>query len=227
TQAIRTYQHTDSQYYSLWDLPNLDVAKSTLPNEPAGGAITISANNQDLKQDTQLLHVTSANNTWVDPTSVSASYNMRVAYDYYRTVHNRAAIDGKDQSVLSVIHITEGGQQVDNAFWNGRMMIYGNGKDTFKPLAGSLDTGGHEMTHGVVEHTANLVYQFQPGALNESFADVFGVMIDPANFLLGESIIQPGKGIALRDLLNPGNPQLVAPQPAHMNEYRQLTADQD
>lgn len=227
SRTVRTYQHTDGTFYSVWDLPNLDLARSTMPSEPAGGAITITANNQDLKQDTQLLHVTSPNNTWTDPTSISASYNMQVAYDYFRTVHGRAAIDGKDQSLLSIIHITEGGQQVDNAYWNGRMMIYGNGKDIFKPLAGSLDTGGHEMSHGVIEHTANLVYQFQPGALNESFADVFGTMIDPSNFLLGETIIQPGKGIALRDLLNPGNPQLVAPQPAHMNEFRQLTADQD
>lgn len=227
TQSLRVYQHTNDLFYKIWDLPNYSASGSTMPNEPAGGAITISANNRDLQQGVELMHVTSSNNSWSDPAAVSAHYNMRVAYDYFRDVHGRKAIDDNDQSLISIIHITENGQQVDNAYWNGRMMIYGNGSRVFKPLAGSLDTGGHEMSHGVIQHTANLVYQFQPGALNESFADVFGVLIDPDNMLLGETIMQPGQGIALRDLLNPDNPQVNAPQPAHMNEFRQLTIDQD
>lgn len=226
-QSLRVYQHTDNLYYKIWDLPGFSVANSTMPNELAGGAITLSANNQELQQGVELTHITSTNNTWTDPASVSAHYNMRKAFDYFRDVHNRKAIDDNNQSLISIIHITENGQQVDNAFWNGRMMIYGNGREVFKPLAGSLDTGGHEMSHGVIQHTANLIYQFQPGALNESFADVFGVLIDPDNMLLGETIMQPGRGIALRDLLNPNNPQVLSPQPAHMSEFREMPIDQD
>ncbi len=226
-QGFRAYRHSDNLYYKIWDLPNYSATGSTMPNEPAGGAITISANNQDLQQAVELMHVTSADNTWADPVAVSAHFNMRIAYDYFRDTHGRKAIDDNDQSLISVIHITENGRQVDNAFWNGRVMVYGNGREVFKPLAGSLDTGGHEMSHGVIQHTANLVYQFQPGALNESFADVFGVLIDPENMLLGETIMLPGKGIALRDLLNPNNPQVLSPQPAHMSEFREMPLDQD
>ena len=172
TQSLRVYQHTDNLYYKIWDLPSFSAANSTMPNELAGGAITVSANNQELQQGVELLHVSSANNTWTDPVAVSAHYNMSVAYGYFLDVHGRKAMDDNNESLISIVHITENGQQVDNAFWNGRMMIYGNGRNVFKPLAGSLDTGGHEMSHGVIQHTANLVYQFQPGALNESFADV-------------------------------------------------------
>ena len=70
---------------------------------------------------------------------------------------------------------------MDNAFWNGFAMFYGSGNTLFtSPLAKSLDVAGHEISHGVIQNTANLTYQGQSGALNESFADVFGVLIDPA-----------------------------------------------
>ena len=45
------------------------------------------------------------------------------------------------------------------------------------------------MTHGVISSTANLVYQDEPGALNESFADVFGVLIENEDFRLGEEVV--------------------------------------
>lgn len=54
---------------------------------------------------------------------------------------------------------------MDNAYWNGVAMFYGNGASAFKPLAGSIDVAGHEMTHGVVQATANLEYKSQPGPL--------------------------------------------------------------
>jgi bacillolysin len=69
--------------------------------------------------------------------------------------------------------ITE--EDLDNAFWNGEYMFYGNGASAFKPLARGLDVGGHEMTHGVVQNTAGLEYQGESGAINESMADCFGV----------------------------------------------------
>ncbi|MDA6131403.1 M4 family metallopeptidase, partial [Escherichia coli] len=41
-------------------------------------------------------------------------------------------------------------------------------------FAGGLDIAGHEMTHGVIEHTANLIYENESGAINESIADILG-----------------------------------------------------
>lgn len=227
TQTLRVYQHTDNVHYMVFDLPNFNQTKSQLPDNPAGGALTISAGNNDLTQDVQLSHVTSANNVWGDRASVSAHANAKVTYDYYKNTHNRNAIDDKDESIVSIIHVTEDNQPMDNAFWNGRVMAYGDGNQAFTPLAGGVDVAGHEMTHGVIEHSANLIYQNQSGALNESFADVFGLMVDREDFLIGEDITRSQFGVALRDMLNPSNNNVVSPQPAHMNQFRQLGLDQD
>ena len=225
-RSFRTWQGSDG-YYLLWDLPNLNPA-SQLPNNPAGGALTISARNQDLAEGVDLYHVTTFDNMWTnEPTAVSAHVNMEMAYNYFQTTHGRKAIDGVDASIISIVHVTDNGRPMDNAFWNGRVMAYGDGDQLFKPMAGSADVAGHEMTHGVVQHTAGLIYQFQAGALNESFADVFGAMMDREDYLLGEDVTLRNRGIALRDLLNPDNPQVLSAQPAHMNTYRELTAEQD
>ncbi|HEX7070924.1 MAG TPA: M4 family metallopeptidase, partial [Rhodothermales bacterium] len=224
-RTFRVYRHDDNVYYSTWDFPNFSAANSTLPDNPSGGGLTLTLNNSDLNENATLFHVTSNDNTWPDASGVSAHVNMRVAYDYFKDVHARNAIDGKDQSIISILHATEGGQAMDNAFWTGRFMVYGDGAQIMKPLAGGLDVAGHEMSHGVIEHSAGLIYQFQPGALNESFADVFGAMIDRDDLLMGEDIMKTE--LALRDLLNPDNPQLSQPQPAHMNQYLDLNVNQD
>ena len=99
------------------------------------------------------------------------------------------------------------GSGLDNAYWNGKAMFYGNGATSFKPLAGAIDVAGHEMTHGVVQSTANLEYQGESGAINESIADIFGSMMDPADWLIGEDVVKPGAfpGGALRSLQDPHN----------------------
>jgi Zn-dependent metalloprotease len=227
TQSMRVWNNGSGTYYLVWDLSNYNAGQSQLPDNPAGGGLTISANYKDLDQNVQLVHSTSPNNTWSDPAAVSAHYNMKLAYDYYTSKHARKAIDDKDASIISIAHVTQSGQAMDNAYWNGRVMAYGDGATDFKPLAGGLDVSGHEMTHGVIQNTADLVYQGQSGALNESFADVFGVMIDRSNYLIGESIVKtPGK-VALRDLSNPKNTQLLSPQPSQMSEFQNLGTNQD
>ncbi len=226
-QSLRVFLEDDGTHFLLSDLRN--IGAFTLPDIPrVGGAVTLDANNQD-DFTANLTHVTSGDNTWNDPASVSAHVNMAVAYDYYRDTHGRQAINDRDESMISIVHITEEGQPMENAFWNGRIMGYGDGGTVFKPLAGGLDVAVHETTHGVIEHSANLVYQFQPGALNESMADVFGAMVDRGDFLMGEDIIQPGFGSALRDLADPASPGLNPSfrQPAHMNEFVNLGLEDD
>jgi Zn-dependent metalloprotease len=58
----------------------------------------------------------------------------------------------------------------------------------------------HELTHAVTERTANLEYRWQSGALNESFSDIFGAMVDRDDWLMGEDLALG----AIRDLANPG-----------------------
>jgi hypothetical protein len=228
SQSMRVWYDGSSNYYMIWDLSNLDAAKSQMPDNPTGGGMTISANNKDLTQNAQLFHNLSPNNTWSDPVAVSAHSNMKVAYDYYKNTFSRKAIDDKDGTIMSIIHVTSGGKGLDNAFWNGQQMIYGDGLTDFKQLAGGMDVSGHEMTHGVIQSTANLIYQNQSGALNESFADVFGIMIDRGNYLIGEKIMKDAvKYDALRDLANPKNPRILAAQPASMAEFQNLATNQD
>lgn len=230
-RSFRVYRHDDNLHYMIWDLPSLDRSRSQLPTKAKGGAITLTANNRDIDpRNPQVYHITSPSTTWTDPAAVSAHYNAYLCDTYYRNTHARNSIDGQGGTIISIIHATQEGRPMDNAYWNGglKIMVYGDGDQSFTPLAGGLDVAAHEMTHGVTQHTANLVYQFQPGALNESFSDIFAVMVDRDDFLLGEDIVRRETGaIALRDLANPGNPRVLSRQPSHMNEYANLPIEQD
>jgi Zn-dependent metalloprotease len=119
-------------------------------------------------------------------------------------------------------------------------MIFGDGdNDFFNRFTVAIDVIGHELTHGVTEYEANLVYSGQSGALNESISDVFGSMIkqyslkqrvDQADWLIGAGLFTAkvhgtnGRSAALRDMANPGqayNDSLLGkdPQPSHMDQY--------
>ncbi|MCB0574365.1 MAG: M4 family metallopeptidase, partial [Saprospiraceae bacterium] len=139
------------------------------------------------------------------------------------------SIDGVGGNILAFVNVSESnGASMENAYWNGAAMWYGKGGSTFQELARGLDVGGHEMTHGVVEKTANLVYQSESGALNESFADIFGAMIDRDDWQIGEDVMQPGTNAALRSLQDPHNGvSSNSPwwQPKHVNE--QYNGSQD
>ncbi|MCE1173869.1 MAG: M4 family metallopeptidase [Propionibacteriales bacterium] len=156
----------------------------------------------------------------------------------FHDVFGRNSIDGSGMRLLGTVHY---GEAYQNAFWNGTRMVFGDGDgEIFGRFTASLDVIGHELTHGVVEHTAALVYSGQSGALNESLADVFGILVaqyrlrqtaTEADWLIGGDLLLPGvKGVGLRNMLNPGtaydDPRLGKdPQPATMADYVQTTAD--
>jgi Zn-dependent metalloprotease len=133
------------------------------------------------------------------------------------------------------------GENYDNAFWNGRQMVYGDGDgELFRRFTRSLDVIGHELAHGIIQCEADLRYQDQPGALNESYADVFGSLVkqyrkkqkaEEADWLIGEGLFtRKVKGQALRSLKAPGtaydDPILGKdPQPSHMSEYVKTQED--
>ncbi|NNE28399.1 MAG: T9SS type A sorting domain-containing protein [Saprospiraceae bacterium] len=203
---------------------------SNFPDEPQGVVWTLDAQNGSPQSSNfNVSHVGSNNNTWADKVSVSAHYNGGVAYEYFRTVHNRNSINGQGGNVISIVNITNpDGSDMDNAFWNGTAMFYGNGAQAFNaPLAKGLDVAGHEIAHGVIQGEANLVYQVQSGALNESFADVFGAMIDRDDWQIGEDISNPSvfPSGTMRDMQDPHNGGTSSNfywQPKHMDEYVNL-----
>lgn len=170
-----------------------------------GKIITLNAQNTP---GTQYQEITSSNNTWNIAASVSAHYNAGIAYDYFHDKHGRNSINGNGGTITSFVNVSDNdGLGMDNAYWNGHAIFYGNGRTDFFPLAKSLDVAGHEMTHGVVQNTANLEYYDESGAINESMADIFGFMMDSTDWLIGEEVVKPAiyPSGALRNLQDPHN----------------------
>ena len=232
TQTLQVYLYNGTYYMIDATRPIWQAQQPDLLNNPKGALVTLDVRGNDLGSKTTVYHVTSSDNSWSDPVSVSAHFNMGKVFEYYYNKFGRRAIDGKGSSIFSVIHVTDQGQGMDNAYWNGVAMAYGDGNVMFKPLAGALDVAAHEMTHGVIDHTVSLEYKFQSGALNESLADVFGAMVDNDDWTLGEEIIKPGHfpGGALRNMADPHNGAAQGQdgwQPATMSEFMNLDIGTD
>ncbi len=233
TRLINTYQVGNTFFMLDGSRPMFKVGPSQLPGKPVGGILTVDAKNLSPALGSfQATHIASGTNTWNHPAGVSAHYNAGLAYTYYQQTFNRNSINGSGGTIVSYVNVAdEDGGPMDNAFWNGAAMFYGNGDQAFLPLARSLDVAGHEMTHGVIQATANLVYEKEPGALNESFADIFATMIDRDDWRIGEEVVKTSvfPSGALRDLQDPhnGGSGLGSPgwQPKHTSE--QYTGSQD
>ena len=235
SRTIHTYEESGTYY--MMDISRLDMfnANSNLPNEPEGVIWTINAFNTSPEGNNfEYDHFTSVNNTWGNsPEAVSSQYNGSLAYQYFLDRHARVSINGQKGNIVSFVNVSDKqGGNMDNAFWNGFAMFYGNGSQAFKPLARGLDVAGHEMTHGVIQNTANLEYFGESGALNESFADVFGAMIDRDDWLVGEDVVNTSAfpSGALRSLIDPNQGQPTNSfntgwQPKHVNE--QYTGSED
>ncbi|CZT43529.1 related to Protease PrtS [Rhynchosporium secalis] len=162
-------------------------------------------------------------------------------FEFYKEVLGRNGIDDKDLQMIGSLHYDDvpGPPGMDNAFWDGDEMAFGDGDgEIFGSFTKNIDVIGHELTHGVVQFTANLEYEIQSGALNESMADVFGTMIkqyfhpsgkqlaSDADWLIGEGIFLPAitNAKALRSMKAPGtaynNPKVGKDrQPATMDGY--------
>ncbi len=231
TRNFNTYLVGSTYYMIDATEPMFNSAQSSIPDNPVGAIVNWNLNNQDLSSNSQIYSVTSSDNQWSDPSAVSAFYNANVTYNYYRTVHNRNSIDNKGMTIYSIIHVTQDGQPMDNAFWSGQVMCYGDGDTYFKPLAGGLDVASHEMTHGVTQYTSNLVYQDQSGALNESMSDCMASLVDSTNWQIGEQVVKDFNAFptgALRDMSDPHNGGVAGDpcwQPAVMSEYVNTTQD--
>jgi len=159
-------------------------------------------------------------------------------YDFYLSVLGRNSVDGRGMRLDSSVHY---GVQFDNAQWDGRQMIYGDGDGKlFQRFTKCVDIIGHELTHGVTQFTANLAYSGESGALNEHFSDVFGTLVKQyalkqtaakADWLIGAGIFTSKvHGDAVRSMKSPGSAyddRVIGsdPQPAHMRDYQHIRSD--
>ena len=177
------------------------------------GIFTLNANNG--YNYSSATDYTDNDTLWNTPSNsygTDAHFATIKTYDYFMNIHGRNSIDGNGHRLLSYVNfdlIGYGYSSAVNAFWNGSAMTYGNGSSYITPLT-TVDICGHEITHGLTQHTANLIYQNESGALNEAFSDIFGAAIEfyavpsLADWTIGEDI-----GYIMRSMENPkayGNP---------------------
>lgn len=119
------------------------------------------------------------------PTAITEADNMLLAskdtYDFYNHAFGRDSFDGAGKKMDSIFNR---GYACPNASWNSTFI-------SFCPGLTSDDVTGHEWTHAYTEYTHGLIYQWQPGALNESYSDIFGETIDRINGRGGDTPDNP------------------------------------
>jgi bacillolysin len=170
--------------------------------------------------------------------AVSAHLNASRVQDFYKVVLQRDGIDDRGMTLVSLVNVTAASMQAPpallNAFWWQHRMWYGQIERDGRlvSLSKYLDVIAHELTHGVIETTSNLVYQTQSGALNESFADAAGVIInnwytapdrhdvDTWRWEIGPGLRPDGR--PLRDFADPTR----LGHPGHMDQFRALPPGQ-
>jgi Zn-dependent metalloprotease len=165
--------------------------------------------------------------------AVDEAYDgLGATYTFFSEVLGRESIDGAGMPLDASVHF---GRLYDNAFWDGRQMVFGDGDgEIFGRFTKSLTVIGHELAHGVTQYTANLAYEGQSGALNESISDVFGSLVEQyalgqtaaeASWLIGAGLFTDEvEGAALRSMRAPGtayDDDVLGrdPQPAHLRDY--------
>lgn len=231
TRNFPVYKFGNSYFLADASEPMYNAQMSVIPDGMIGAIVGLDLRNNDLDGNSPVYFVTSENNEWTDPASVSAHYNAILTYRYFHNFCKRNSIDDQGMTIYSTVHVTKQGESMENAFWSGKIMCYGDGGSRFKPLAGALDVTAHEMAHGVTQYTAGLEYQYQSGALNESVSDVFGAQVDSLDWQIGEDVVKDFQTFpsgSLRDMSNPHNQVSQgehAWQPANMSEFVQTDED--
>ena len=206
TQAVEQTLRTDAQIRASREAASPQATKRA--TKPAWAVYT-AASKQTLPGK---LMRTAGDPDNADPAVNEAATGGQAALDLFGQVYGRNSYDNAGAEVIMSVHY---GQRYDNAFWNGTQLVFGDGDgQIFDRFTKPVDVLAHELSHAVTEHTAGLVYSGEPGALNESMSDVFGISAkqrllgqtaQQADWLIGEGIFLPGvKARALRDMAHPG-----------------------
>lgn len=140
-----------------------------------------------------------------DASAVSAHANAAVVYDYYKNVLGRVSYDGDGAKVVISIRYrpTSSPLGYSNAFWDPTIQQFAFGDKGY--LQADVDIVAHEFTHAVISSILgdSALDSGQPGALNEAYADIFGVLVEGATgtdrWLIAED---SGNGV-VRNLANP------------------------
>ena len=163
--------------------------------------------------DNNAEQITSANNTWDNRDSVSIMNNLSYAVKYYKNILKTNAF--KDRNLSKIYGCVQYKKNLNNAYSSTTddkeitILRFGDSK----PRVNCLDTVAHEFTHSIVASTCAFEYLNQSGALDESYADILGNLIENDNdevWLHGEDHTKGG----IRNLTNPNEFN----QPAKIND---------
>lgn len=228
SRSVNVWQ-TDNTYY-LADTSKRSYNAAFDPINDPHGVITIAdaqgASVQEVLLGASRIVSGNAPDRWDVPAAISAAFNFSETYDYYLDRHGRNSLDGEGGNITAIVRVGN----YNNASWNGnlRVMLFGE----VEPFAASLDVIGHELTHGVTQTSAGLLYENQSGALNEAFSDILGDMVEARtrgrnDWLMGSDLKAP-----IRNLKDPAafTAWLTGrPYPVKMSEFAQIpnTPDSD
>lgn len=172
-------------------------------NNRAGRGMKIETRNCQTNFEQQSVNFTNSTKTWnianaaKDEAALDCHFGAEQTYDYYYDSLNYNSFDGNGSKLLQYVHYDFG---YFNAFWTGSYSCYGDG--TNDPLTG-IDVVSHEITHGVTQYTADLVYASESGALNESFSDIFGTVVEFNALGANASWTIGVRSFSLRDMSDP------------------------
>ncbi len=216
---LETYNVTataDTRYSGLKPIITDSISASNYRLSETGRGAGTSIETYNLNHGSNYSTATTFTNsskTWAyayDNAALDAHFGAEKTYDHYFNTYGFNSIDNAGLTIKSYVHYST---NYINAFWNGSVMTYGDGNgSSYNPLT-SLEIVGHEITHGVTEHSAALIYSGESGALNESFSDVMGNTIrfksnPSATWLCGDQIVVPGSSATpFRNLANPNDYQ--------------------
>ncbi|MEO6453620.1 MAG: M4 family metallopeptidase [Ginsengibacter sp.] len=114
----------------------------------------------------------------LDDAALEAHFNMEIVNDYWKNLHGRNSWDNNNGNIISYVHVSDdNGALLDNAFWDGDAMYFGDGDGAGDPPLVSIDDCGHELGHAICQTTAALVYRWESGAINEGFSDIWAACI--------------------------------------------------
>lgn len=199
----------DSHYNGVVDFLADEFASGAFRlQQVTDGVITFDNQTGEPGDFTNAIDIVSSSPLFDSPTAVSgvsAHWGSENMLSLLEDWFGRDSYDDEGTTLTSYVNVSN---NLVNAFWNGSEMQYGEGDGVdFGPLV-SLDVVGHEIAHGVTEYSADLVYAYEPGALNESFSDIFGEILEyyttgTNDWLVGDQLHFAGDGI--RNFMDPNS----------------------
>jgi thermolysin len=118
-----------------------------------------------------------ASSSWgdVDPAAISCAKNVEITQEYVQNILGKNSFDDDGAFLRSNIHV---GENYVNAYWDGSTLNFGDGDNAISGPLTVLDVTAHEYGHAITQHTSNLTYAYESGALNEAYSDIFGTVVE-------------------------------------------------